>query len=165
MPWVLQTTEWRCCCNSVALSDEEEAVEVEVAVCLGSIKQKQVGGSVSTCQFRPHLKSPYRQQTAAMDGSSLDPSTLCLFDVDGTLTAPRQVAWFTPGIALPHGWKHPAPRWKCQQHFCQRKASPGFNFTFKTKWLFAFDWCPNSQNHFNSDRHGATTIIVASTNI
>uniref|UniRef100_A0A674PLY2 Phosphomannomutase n=1 Tax=Takifugu rubripes TaxID=31033 RepID=A0A674PLY2_TAKRU len=32
-----------------------------------------------------------------MDGSSLDPSTLCLFDVDGTLTAPRQVV--TPDMA------------------------------------------------------------------
>lgn len=41
-----------------------------------------------------------------MSAPALDTSTLCLFDVDGTLTAPRQVGWtqiyhsITPSVAL-----------------------------------------------------------------
>lgn len=34
---------------------------------------------------------PYEEQTEDMGGPTLDSSTLCLFDVDGTLTAHRQV--------------------------------------------------------------------------
>lgn len=87
--YVLQTSERRYCSRWVNISEKKKNDVVPVARSLSL--RGQDGGY--TCQFRLHLRSVHWQKTEEMGGPALDTSTLCLFDVDGTLTAPRQVEW------------------------------------------------------------------------
>lgn len=132
VPWVLQTTEWRCSCTSVALPEEEEAAWRWLTAC-GSIRQKRVGRSVSTCQFRPHLRK-------AADGSYgrliIRPQhslpLRCGWNPDGAQTGRVIHA----GHCVASRMKTSGSTLQVPTAFLPKKASPGFNFTFKTKWLF-----------------------------